>query len=214
MTIRIPTIKEWFPLTEPLPLYLREHETQRKVVINANTTEKTAFHFHWEEMDADGVVQKRLVLLAVIDGFKPFEFTIPASGQMLASTQTPAGEVWLRTDDGVQYQLEQPIAEGYAEPYIRKERNHAQELMMFQAQQNMMRREQRLAATIERFEQKRAEEEAARDNKKPKPAKSATGDAKKPVGEAGGKDKAATESAAEKAKPKGGEDGSQTPAAK
>lgn len=208
MTIRIPTIAEWWPLEEPLQMVLREHEEHRFVRLYVNTTDKTAFHYWWNETDAEGKRFRRGCLLASVDGFEKLEFTIHADGELTATSKdADDGQVWVRTDDGVQYHLAPPIADGYAEPYVRKQRNPDQERMLFQANLNMRRREQRLAATIERFEEARAiadaDREAAVAAKGKRPRKPVAGADPATAGGTGEGDSSNQEGAAKPSKPQG-----------
>lgn len=215
MTIKIPTLSEWWPFLEPLQFVLREHEESRFIRLYLNAEERTKLHLRWTDSETDDetgetVVVERGVFLAVIDGYEVVEFTITRDCTLIAGGE---GELWCRTDDGMDYHLFAPTSDGFTVPYVRKERNHGQELMMFQAQQNMMRREQRLEATIERYELKMAEREAARRAEAKaggKPATKPAGTDEATAGETSGGKQGKKKSPASPPKSEGGADGNET----
>lgn len=150
MTKRIHNVTKWAKLGVGQVLEL-DGDAGRLVRLELNTSERTIV------MLEDG---EKLTFLATVDGLEAIEFNSPRPRVHIVCDSE--GEVWYFTNDGRKIAGEHPDAVSFTNVMTREKRNPQQDLMIWNMQQNVLRRERQLQVEIERRQAVEAELEAQR----------------------------------------------------
>lgn len=148
MVLRIHNLESWVCLTagQAIPLFAGK---RRVVRIDFNAEDKAALHI----TDPDGNV----MFLGLVEGLKTVEFTAGSpefavrfpdvEDCRLLITATSEGSVYYRTVDG-DVEGYSSVAESFVKVATRRTRNPELELMMWKQEQNMRRREEKMAGDV------------------------------------------------------------------
>lgn len=135
MVVRLHNVTKWKCLKPGEMLSLRGSQP-RRVRVEVNCVAPTRFDI----VAPNGVP----VFLAVVQGLETLEFSAGADTNLVPTSED---EVWFFTNDG-DHTASPTRSASFTKLATRRERNPQLELMMFKQEQNMRRREARMAAEI------------------------------------------------------------------
>ena len=105
-----------------------------------------------QAMRVDLVEDGKEVFVAVVEGYQVLDLAVygPCFLTFTDAVAEGGGEVWYRSDDGVDSSLKRAAAVSYTKLALRKERNVELDRILYKAEENARRREARLLAELER----------------------------------------------------------------